>query len=210
MTMQQTRPVKYNFDNVFGTKGAPQSAGGHARSSYTADEVETIRSETFAQGKADTEAQAQAAHAAALGALAQGLVRLIGEFDATLLSLRHESAAAALKVGQKLAGAALDAFPLVEVEALLADVMHKLHREPRLVARVAPQTADALRADLDRLCAEHAFAGRVVVIAEPSLRGADCRIEWADGGIERDLGQAFAAIEEGAARWRSTTLTEES
>lgn len=204
------RPVKYNFDNVFGTKGAPQTASTHARSSYTADEVEKLKRETFAQGKAETEAQANAAHAAALGAVAQGLVRLVGEFDAMILTLRHESAAAALQVGRKLADAALDAFPLTEVEALLADVMHKLHREPRLVVRVAPASAEVLRADIDRLCTQHAFTGRVVVIAEPALKGADCRIEWADGGIERDLAEAFAAIEQCAARWRSTTLTEES
>lgn len=205
--LQQTRPVKYNFDTVFGSKGAN---GAHARSSYSSDEVEAIRRDTFAQGKADTEAQAAAARAATLGAVAQGLVRMLGEFDAVVRTMRDESAALAVEVGRKLAEVALAAAPLKEVEALIAECMHKLHREPRLVVRVAPACAEELRADVDRLAAEHAFTGRVVILAEPALGPADCRIEWADGGVERDLAQTCAAIEQGYARWRASNPTEES
>lgn len=205
--MQQNRPVRYNFDTVFGSKGV---GAAHARSSYSSDEVEAIRRDTFAQGKADTEAQAAAARAATLGAIAQGLVRMLGEFDAVVRTMRDESAALAVEVGRKLAEVALAAAPLKEVEAMIAECMHKLHREPRLVVRVAPACAEELRADIDRLAAEHAFAGRVVILAEPALGAADCRIEWADGGVERDLAQTCAAIEQGYARWRASNPTEES
>lgn len=205
--MQQNRPVKYNFDTVFGSKGA---SAAHARSSYSSEEVEAIRRDTFAKGKADTEAQAAAARAATLGAVAEGLMRMIGEFDTVVRTMRDESAALAVEVGRKLAEVALAAAPLKEVEALVAECMHKLHREPRLVVRVAPACAEELRADIDRLAAEHAFAGRVVILAEPALGCADCRVEWADGGIERDLAQTYAAIEQGYARWRASNPTEES
>jgi flagellar assembly protein FliH len=93
---------------------------------------------------------------------------------------------------------------------LVADCLHKLHREPRLVVRVAPNLAEALRTDIDALCAEHGFAGRVVILAEDALAGADCRIEWADGGIERDLAKTFADIEQSAERWRASTMSEEN
>jgi flagellar assembly protein FliH len=209
--MEPARPVKFNFDTVFGSKGAPPTAAAaRARSSYSAEEVETIRRDTFQQGKSDTEAQAAAARAATLSAVAQSLIRLIGEFDAAVRSVREESVTIAIEVARKLADVALQAYPLKEAEALLADCLHKLHREPRLVVRVAPASADDLRADIDRLCAEHAFAGRVVIMAEASIKGADCRIEWADGGVERDLATTFAAIEQSAERWRATKPTEES
>jgi flagellar assembly protein FliH len=208
--MEQARPVKFNFDTVFGSKGAPSNAAApRARSSYSSEEVETIRREIFAQGKADTEAQAAAARTATLSAISHSLVRMIGEFDAVVRTMREDSVLIAIEVARKLAQVALEAYPLKEIEALLADCLHKLHREPRLVVRVAPACADDLRADIDRLCAEHAFAGRVVVIAEPSLLGADCRIEWADGGVERDLATTLASIEQSAERWRTTTPSEE-
>ncbi|MDZ4867953.1 MAG: FliH/SctL family protein [Alphaproteobacteria bacterium] len=206
--MQPNRPTKFNFDTVFGTNGSP--ATSHVRSTYSSDEVEAIRSETFALGKADTEAQAAAARAATLAAIAESLMRMIGEFDAVVKAMRQDSAAIAIEVGRKLAEVALDAFPLKEVEMLLADCLHKLHREPRIVVRLAPDNAEALRADIDALCHQHAFAGRIVIIAEPALTGSDCRIEWADGGVERDLATTFSAIEQGAERWRSSNPTEES
>jgi flagellar assembly protein FliH len=206
--MQPNRPVKFNFDTVFGTNGAPTTA--RARSSYSSEEVETIRRETFALGKADTEAQAAAARTATLGAIAESLIRMIGEFDAAVKTMREDSAAIAIEVGRKLAEAALDAFPLKDVEALLADCLHKLHHEPRIVVRLAPANAEVLRADIDALCQRHAFAGRVVIIAEPSISGADCHIEWADGGVERDLAATFSAIEHSAERWRSSNPTQES
>jgi flagellar assembly protein FliH len=209
--MEPARPVKFNFDTVFGSKGgAPSNTAARARSSYSAEEVETIRRETFAKGKTDTEAQAAASRSATLSAIAQSLIQLISEFDNAVRVMREDSAMIALEVGRKLAQVALEAYPLKEVEALLADCLHKLHREPRLVVRVAPACADELRADIDRLCAEHAFAGRVVVMAEPSIVGSDCRIEWADGGVERDLAVTLTAIEQSAERWRATTPTEES
>lgn len=209
--MEPARPIKFEFDTVFGSKGAlPTAAAARARSSYSSEEVETIRRETFQLGKADTEAQAAAAHAATLSAIAQSLIRMIGEFDAAVRTMREDSAVIALEVARKLAQVALEAYPLKEVEALLADCLHKLHREPRIVVRVSSACAERLREDIDRLCAEHAFSGRVVIIAEPSIIGSDCRIEWADGGVERDLAVTLAAIEQSAERWRSSNPSEEN
>lgn len=52
--MSETRPVKFKFDTVFGTNGASAQTKSHVRSSYSSDEVEAIRKETLALGKADT------------------------------------------------------------------------------------------------------------------------------------------------------------
>lgn len=209
--MQPPRPVKFNFDNVFGAKSATaQATAARARSSYSSDEVDAIRNETFQQGKADTEALASALRAQALGAMAQRLTTVIAQFDAAVLAMRQEGALIALQVGRKLAETALSAFPQKEVEAVVADCLHKLHREPRLVVRLSPACADVLRADIDALCTQHGYAGRVIIMAEESLTGADCSVEWADGGVERDLAGTFAVIEQSAERWRASTSAEEN
>ena len=135
---------------------------------------------------------------------------VIAQADAAVAAMRQESALLALEVGRKLAASALAAYPVKEVEELLADCLHKLHNEPRLVVHASPDCAEAIRADIDTMCEKHGFAGRVIVIAEESLTGADCRIEWADGGIERDLASTFASIEQSAERWRASTSAEEN
>ena len=47
------------------------------------------------------------------------------------------------------------------------------------------------------------FEGRLVVLGEPGIALGDCRIEWADGGVNRDTAAAEAAIGEAVARYVS-------
>ena len=194
------RATKYTFDTVFGeTAPSPLSSASRARSSYSADEVERIRMDTFAAGKADAEAHASTLNAAAMTNIGASLARL-HEIETVM---RAESVDLALAVARKLAEAALNAFPLREIEEVVVDCLHKLHNEPRLVVRVPAEMTDALQAEVHGLADRHGFAGRIVVLPEPGLRGADCRVEWAGGGLERDLGANLAAIDEAVARWRT-------
>jgi flagellar assembly protein FliH len=49
---------------------------------------------------------------------------------------------------------------------------------------------------LDDIVRAKSFEGRLVVLAEPDITVGDCRIEWADGGINRDSAAADAVISE--------------
>ena len=58
-------------------------------------------------------------------------------------------------------------------------------------ARERRAARDRARASSTRSCAAAGLDSRLVVLAEPEIAPGDCRIEWADGGIDRDS----AAIE---------------
>ena len=198
------RAIKYTFDTVFGdAEPVAQTQAARARSSYSADEVEKIRGETFAAGKADAEARASALKADAMKNVGSGIGGLIHAVDEMETKLRSESVDLALAIARKLAEASLNAFPMKEIEEVVTDCLHKLHREPRLVVRVSAQLSDTLQVEIHGLADRHGFAGRIVVLPEPSLSGADCRVEWAGGGLERDLETNLAAIDEAVARWRT-------
>ena len=47
-----------------------------------------------------------------------------------------------------------------------------------------------------------------MVLAESDIRLGDCRIEWADGGINRDRGVTEAAIDEAVARYAKARLAD--
>src|SRR5262245_27281331 len=103
-----SRAVKYTFDTVFGEAApAAPAAAPRARSSYSADEVEKIRNDTFAAGKSDTEAKAAALKAQAVQSVGGGIMRLIQSIDETQTQLRSESVELAILVGRKLAQASL-------------------------------------------------------------------------------------------------------
>ena len=59
----------------------------------------------------------------------------------------------------------------------------------------------AAREKLDAIARTRGFEGRLVVLGEPGVAVGDCRIEWADGGINRDSAAADAAISEAVARY---------
>jgi flagellar assembly protein FliH len=88
--------------------------------------------------------------------------------------------------------------------------MHKLHQEPRLVIRVSQSTADFIKGQIESLCEQHGFSGRVIVMPDAGMTGAACRIEWAEGGVEQDLEATFVAIQEHVTRWQTSGSNEEN
>ncbi len=71
-------------------------------------------------------------------------------------------------------------FPHLDVRANIAYGMRK---------------AKLPRRELDDLAAGCGYQGKLVLLADPSLDADDCRIEWADGGAERDTGSAWRELE---------------
>jgi flagellar assembly protein FliH len=114
--------------------------------------------------------------------------------------------ALAIAIARKVAGHAVARYPMDELERVVSQVLHDFHDEPRLVIRVAPALLTQVQSRIETLAAAQGFAGRAVVAAEPALGGADARIEWSDGGVERDVNAIFAALEQEIERWNAAEL----
>jgi flagellar assembly protein FliH len=202
-------PTRFQFDTVFATDNVRGlSGGGKGRSTFAADEVETIRKEAHATGRQEALAEATHAQAVALSAIAQSATILIEQFDRHVEKARQDSAALALVIARKLAGGALSIAPQPELEQFLCDCLHKLYREARLVVTVTPDNADYLRSRIDEIVVQNGFSGRVVLMPEPGMGPGDCRIEWAEGGIEKNFEATFASIEERLREWQPSQFTE--
>jgi flagellar assembly protein FliH len=211
MTTRNTAPgpTRFQFDTVFAADNVRGLSGGSkGRSTFAADEVESIRKEAHATGRQEALAEATHAQAVALSAIAQSATALIEQFDRHIERVRQDSAALALVVARKLAGGALLIAPQIELERFLSDCLHKLYREARLVVTVTPDNADYLRSRLEDLVAQNGFSGRIVIMPEPAMGPGDCRIEWAEGGIEKNLEATFSSIEERLRQWQPSQFTE--
>jgi flagellar assembly protein FliH len=57
--------------------------------------------------------------------------------------------------------------------------------ESRIVVRVHDSILDAIVDRLPHIKDGAAFAGKVIVLADDSVAAGDCKVEWADGGLER-------------------------
>lgn len=91
-----------------------------------------------------------------------------------------------------------------EIEALVSRILNDLIKEPHLAIRVADAQLDYVRQTVEAMAAQRGFAGKLVFMAEPQMGVSDCRIEWADGGAERDEARLWAEVDRLVAQVRQT------
>ena len=111
-----------------------------------------------------------------------------------------------MAVLKKVLPAACETNAFEEVVRTVQDCFAHVLDEPRIIVRVEQDLVDPVRDRLEAVAGMHGFEGRVVVQPDPRLMRGDCRVEWTDGGAERDQARLIADIE--AAVERSVALPE--
>ena len=98
-------------------------------------------------------------------------------------------------IASKLFPALLRKGALAELEAIVIQCMHDTIGEPRLVVRVPDAIFDAAQQHIAPLAANNGYPGKVIILADDTLGESDCRVEWADGGAERDIARSWRDID---------------
>jgi flagellar assembly protein FliH len=178
--------TKFTFDTHFDT-GNTDAPGPDPRSrkSYSADEIDAIRKEAHEEGKRDGNIRAAQAVAASISQVAAAVLAAIKAMDGEIEAIRAEAGLLALAAARRLAAAALASAPEEEIIEALRAALHQAIGEPRIVVKTPPRLTVAIEARAASLAAEQGFEGRMHFVPDAALAGADCRIEWRGGGIER-------------------------
>jgi flagellar assembly protein FliH len=194
--------AKYLFDLDFG-------GGSEAKPAITLTEHQVKLAEAeavgYRNGIAVAEAQALADSsrltALALDRLASTFASLDQALHAVEAKLEAEAVEVAFAVARKLAPALIAREPLAEIAALATDCFRQIVAAPHVVVRVNDALYAATHERLEEVLRASGFEGRLVVLAEPDIAPGDCRIEWADGGVNRNRASAEAAIAEAVNRY---------
>lgn len=101
----------------------------------------------------------------------------------------------AMSVVRKLFPASSAQFAEAEIAHTVAEVIGQILDEPRIIVRVAPTLETVLKSRLEQVASDRGFEGRVVVQGDARVAAGDCRIEWTDGGAERDQARLMTEIE---------------
>lgn len=153
------------------------------------------KTEGIETGRTQMAASSEARLANALERIANGVGQLLADRQATNAMRQDQPVHIALAIVRKLMPELARRGGLDEIEGLVRSCLTELLDEPRLVVRVAPDIVEAVRERMDALGAQSGFGARMMVIAEAGLEPGDCRIEWAEGGVERDTRRLMADIE---------------
>jgi flagellar assembly protein FliH len=160
----------------------------------------------FAAAKAEILAEAEQLSAAAMEHIAKSLEDVMRGLSGVEARLETEAVDVAVAVAKKLAAALIEREPLAEISALAMDCFRHLVTAPHVVVRVNDAQHASVGKPIEEMVRARGLASHLVVLAEPEIRTGDCRIEWADGGINRDRSATEAAIDEAVSRYVKARL----
>lgn len=119
--------------------------------------------------------------------------------------MREEVAGEALKTATqiltKLVPSLEKAAAMKEIEAVVSECLERAKEEPRLVVRVSERMLNPVKSRIEPLAASEGFEGKIVLIAADGFCESDVRVEWADGGAERNLENIWQDIDQVLARY---------
>jgi flagellar assembly protein FliH len=227
LTTTATPPRKFGFDADFKSEAQDKAKADQEQNLMVLIELEKTAGRLFdinqmQQAVAYAEQTAYAAGlAAAQDSQNQQLVSLWQQATQKLELLLAGDATRALE-SQNIALtstllAIKKAFPMLAEKTAQAQITNVLEavfdhqsQEARLVIRVADSALDAVVLQVEALKQQQAFMGKVVVLADSALQIGDCRVEWADGGLERLQKNIQRGLEEAITRVLQNTAVPNS
>lgn len=200
--------VKFTFDTEFGDLDEAERqlrlrppVDPADEPKHSDNQLAAAREEAYAEGIETGVQQARQEGeyiaSTALTTITQEMARLNGIHETIVRDAHKESINLALVIARKLAGELLARFSVPEVENVIRDLLVQLGdltAQPKVVAGVNPDLAPIIEQHIEGLKAQSGFEGQVSVIGEDGISGSDCRVEWAEGGGQRDAAQIESEI----------------
>jgi flagellar assembly protein FliH len=148
----------------------------------------------YAAGQQDATAAAAQQTATAFDRIGTMLEHFARGVVAAEQRIEQESIELALAIARKIVPELMARQPFGEIEALVTECFRQLTSAPHVAVRVNDAQLETAREQLTEIARHRGFDGRLVVLAEPEIALGDCKIEWADGGVVRDIARIDAAV----------------
>lgn len=202
-------PAKFLFERNFDTSVAVQEAERASaeaeRQARFEQELEAARREAQAQGFGEGRQAAaetvEARLAEALEALLERTQHASNHISGECDGIRAQAITLARTMAETLAGELVRREPVAELEALFSECLAQVTHAPHLAVRVNDGLLEPVEERLQARARERGFEGQLVVLGDPEMAIGDGRIEWADGGIARDMGEVMRSIDSVVGRY---------
>lgn len=189
-------PAKFTFDLDLGRRQERNSVVTETAMALLLEEARREGREAgLGEGERTAIAKAAKAEAAAAEALASRVAAMAASIDDSRKQAIADGVQLSLSIARKLAGGLIAREPAAEIEALVTECMATLDGVPHLVIRCDPALAESVRDIATSKMTTSGFTGRLVVLGDPEIAIGDARIEWADGGVVRDIRKLSAEID---------------
>ena len=179
-------------------------AGARAIREYTEDDICTARDAAFAEGRnmALKEALTSSEYLITqlLPAIGQQIDALREANETVYAKVAENAVKIAVTIAHKVVPELARNNAFEEIEGLVRECLHTLYEEPRVVVRVHERVLDKLKPRIDEIASACGFNGNVVLFGDSNFSDTDCRVEWADGGTERNIKLLWQEIDAAISR----------
>jgi flagellar assembly protein FliH len=166
---------------------------------FTEEDLQVVREAAYEEGHRNGLTEADETQQALLAAAMERVSNAMADLNAAQAEANEENqkiaARVAMAVLKKALPAACEEHAFDEIVRTVHECLGQVLDEPRIIVRVDSSLVDPVRERLEHSAIEHGFEGRVMVQADPRVTIGDCRVEWADGGAERDQARLIIDIE---------------
>jgi len=166
---------------------------------FSEEDLEIAREEGrvlgHAQGLKDAEESALHFLVLAVESVADQMSQIYESQKQADLETHKMAAALSMTIVQKVLPTYVRDHGANEVETLVQECIPHILNEPRLILRVSPENEGPMRERIEPMTRNRGFEGAVVIMADPALGPADCRLEWDNGGAERRVDSLLQHIQ---------------
>jgi flagellar assembly protein FliH len=194
--MTQAPPRKFAFDTEFDAAGEIAYAAPRPKRSFTPEEVEEIRQQARAEGEQAALTSIAAQQKAAVSEIARLCAEAFGALAGVAHRHREGAAELALACGRAIAGAALERFPEVALQAAFDVLAREIEAAPRLIVAAQPELAERLQELLEPAAVHAGFTGAIQVRADLALGAHAFTLDFGDGSASFDPEAAAARVAE--------------
>ena len=191
---------KFMFDRSFDDAAIVHRAPERKPVLMKPEQIDALKKESydagFAAGKAAGLDEQTAQQTDVLKSIDQNTAALIKNINTIAQEQAEQTRSLALAIAKKILPTFMSQNGLQEIEALVTETIREMAREPRMVVRVHESEFDALNEKIQAIATQRAFPGKIVILADAEIASGDCRIEWADGGVERNTPATMKSIEQ--------------
>ncbi len=200
---------KFMFDRSFDVEETAEKAGEVAEEieeepevvipTFSEEQVETSRKEGLEQGKSEALKEAAMTIENQIIDLTKAIGAQLTELISSQSLVNNEIFRDAIKISRAITK---KSFPSInaehgvhEIEQLIRQILNQILEEPRVKIQVHPSLTEQISERLHEISTDTHFEGRVHIIADETIDQGDCRIDWSNGGAERNLENVMREVD---------------
>lgn len=197
--MTEPSPQRFMFNTSFDPEAMKAEQEKKAPPTFTEDQVAVAKEQSYNQGfVAGKEAalrDMQSQQNEILSHIQIIFERMADEVWKMAAQKKQAASDIALAIARKIVPDFVRKHGMQEMLAAIEASVSEMVNEPRMVLRISEAQFDDISREMNALTARVGYAGKMIILADNTLAANDCRLEWADGGMERSINLVWSEVE---------------